>query len=142
MIACCVCLASCMGTKEISIYTEPDGATIYINGVPQKGATPMTVEVKQEKDLGIVACKPGYETAACTLRTQSKWWLALLWTKDDPRARFIEEDEVMLKLNKIPSPEGYRPGTLPPYTGGGGATTPTTTPKPPALRPMPADIVS
>ena len=139
MIAVCVALVSCIGTKKFTIITQPEGDDIYINGVHQKGSTPMTLEISQKKDLGIVASKPGYETAAHTVRTQSTWWLSLLWTKDDPRARYIEEDEVTLTLKKIPSIDGYRPTELPPYTGGSSGYT---APKAPELRPMPTDLTN
>ena len=134
-MACC--LVSCIGTKEFTIRTEPEGAQIAINGVPQPGKTPLTLEVSQEKDLGIVATKPGYETAAHTVPTRTSWWQALLWTESDPRAQYIEEDEVTIKLDKIPSLQDYRPSKLPVYDGGGGVTAP----QAPALRPMPENLM-
>ena len=129
-------LASCSGTKMFTIYTDPEGADISINGQRQFGKTPLTLKLSQEKDLGIVASKPGYETAALTVPTRTNWWLALLWTKSDPRAQYIEENDVMLKLKKIPTAQEFRPEPLPRYTGGGGVTAP----KAPALRPMPNNL--
>lgn len=99
----------------------------------------MVLEIKQDKDLGIVATKPGYESAAHTVRTTSNWWLALLWTKHDPRARIIEEDEVTIPMQRIPSAEDYTPSSMPPYTGGGGRTTPKASV--PELRPMPEGLM-
>lgn len=140
--ACCLGLVSCVGTKELTIRTLPEGADVCINGEVIQGKTPMKIKVSQKKDLGIVASKAGYETAAKTLYTHSSWWLSLLWTKNDPRARYIEEDEVTLTLAKIPSAEGYKPSSLPPYTGGGGCTAPPRLPASqiPELRPMPQDL--
>ena len=109
-----------------------------INGVPQEGKTPMTLDIKQEKDLGIVVDKPGYESAAQTVNTRTNWWLSLLWTKHDPRAQYIEEDEVTIPLKKIPTAGDFRPSAMPPYTGGGGLTAPAEVP---ALRPMPAGLM-
>ena len=137
--ALCVALVSCMGTKKLTILTQPTGADVSVNGVMLKGKTPLTIEVSQKKDLGIVASKPGYETAAHTVKTRSNWWLALLWTKNDPRAQYIEEDEVMISLKKIPAAEGYRATTIPPYTGGSGRMAPAS--KVPELRPMPSNLV-
>lgn len=134
LILATVCaLASCIGTKEFTIRTQPEGAQIAINGVPQQGETPMTLTISQEKDLGIVASKPGYETAAYTVVTQTSWWQALLWTKNDPRAQYIEEDEITIPMEKIPTPEAFRPSKLPTYTGGGGATAPMLPPKIPDI---------
>ena len=137
--AVCLCFASCVGTKKFTIHTQPEGALVAINGVPQEGKTPMTLEIKQEKDLGIVADKPGYESAAHTVSTRTNWWLSLLWTKSDPRAQYIEEDEVTIPLKKIPSADDFRPSAMPPYTGGGGRTAPAEVP---ALRPMPAGLMA
>lgn len=130
-----------MGTKSLIIRTDPPGADLTLNGVPLKDKSPIKLKISQRKDLGIVASKPGYESAAHTLNTRTNWWLALLWTKNDPKAQYIEEDEVTLTLRKIPTAAGYRHSTLPPYTGGGGFTTPAASQsKPPELRPMPAEL--
>lgn len=126
---------SCVGTKQFTIHTRPEGAEVSINGVPQPGKTPVTLEVKQDKDLGIVAMKPGYESAAIVVPTQTSWWRSLLWTSSDPRAKYIEEDEVTLEMSKIPSAANYVPSAIPPYTGGGGRTSSV-----PDLRPMPSDL--
>lgn len=138
-LASACALVSCIGTKEFTIRTQPEGAQISINGVPQEGTTPMTLEIAQSKDLGIVASKPGYENAACTVVTQTSWWQSLLWTKSDPRSQYIEEDEVTIPMEKIPTPELFRPTKLPAYTGGGGATTPP--PTVPKLGEIPAEII-
>ncbi len=139
MLACVLglILASCVGTKKLSIRTEPAGATVCINGVPQGSVTPMEVEVNQKKDLGIVVSKPGYESTAYTVATRTNWWLSLLWTKSDPRARFIEEDEVTIPMKRIPTLSNFRASSMPPYTGGREAA-----PAPPPLRPMPKDLES
>lgn len=135
----CLCMISCVGTKKITILTQPDGAEISINGTPQ-GKTPLVLEVKQTKALGIVASKPGHEVTAYTVPTRTNWWLSLLWTKNDPRAQYIEQDEVMITLKKIPSAANFRASEMPAYTGGGGYTTPKPA-APPVLRPMPADLM-
>lgn len=144
MIAvCCAGVVSCVGTKELTIRSTPPGADVSVNGVTLKGKTPVTLKVSQRKDLGIVVSKPGYETAAKTIHTRSNWWLSLMWTKNDPRAQYIEEDEVTLNLEKIPSVGGYRPSAMPPYTGTDGYSAPPVMPasKAPELRPMPSDLV-
>ncbi len=111
-----LCITSCVGTKNIRIITEPKGASVSINGELQKEVTPANVKVEQKRDLGIVVSLPGYETASRTVYTRTNWWLSLLWTKTDPRARFIEEDEVYIPLKKIPTLQEYVPTTLPAYS--------------------------
>lgn len=135
----CACLVSCVGTKKLYIRTIPGEANITINGVPQKGVTPMTVTVSQNRALGIVASKSGYESAAYTVNTRSNWWLALLWTRDDPRAQIIPDNEVEIPLRRIPSAEGFRSKALPPY---GAPLKGTATSSAPALRAMPQDLVN
>ncbi len=131
-----LCLASCYGTKEITIYTQPEGANVSINGKPIEGKTPLTTTINQDKDLGIVVDKPGYRIASKTVYTQTNWWLRLLWSENDPRSQFIEEDEVFVPMEKIPTASGFVPSSLPEYTGGAAAAK-ANAPQPPALRPMP-----
>lgn len=131
-------VVSCVGTKEFTIHTSPEGAQICINGEPKPGVTPMTLEISQEKDLGIVATKPGYESAACTVPTETSWWHALLWTKSDPRAQYIPEDEVTIPMRKIPSAEMYKPTPLPEYTGRGAVAPAAEVPK---LRELPQEVM-
>ncbi len=128
-------LSSCYGVKDFTIRTEPEGANIMINGIPQEGhKTPMVVEIKQDKDLGITATKPGYEVATATVQTQTSTWGAILWNKHDPRAQYIEEDEVTIPLRKIPSAADFTPTSIPGYQppARGNADS-----APPALREMP-----
>ncbi len=127
--------SACVGTKELMIRTQPKGADITINGEPQKERTPMVVEVSQKKDLGIVASMPGYESSAYTVNTTTNWWLSLLWTKDDPRARIIKENEVFIPMKKIPTAEAFRVSPLPAYEG-----VRPDAPKAPALRDLPKDL--
>lgn len=138
----CLCLGSCIGTKKLVIRTEPEGAEITINGKLQEGkTTPMVLEISQKKDLGIVATKPGYETAARTLYTHPGWWSSLMWTKSDPRAQYIEEDEVTLRLKKIPTAEGYRVSEIPPFRSGAQQPAAGHPSKAPALRPVPKELL-
>ncbi len=99
----------------------------------------MTVTVSQKRALGIVASKPGYESAAYTVNTRSNWWLALLWTKDDPRAQTIPEDEVNITLQRIPSAETFRAKSLPPY---GMPLNSSSVSQPPALRALPKNLAN
>ena len=125
---------SCHGTKEITIYTQPEGANVSINGKPIEGKTPLTTTVEQDKDLGIVVDKPGYRVASKTVYTQTSWWLRLLWSKNDPRSQYIEEDEVFVPMEKISSAAQFVPSKLPEYTG---SATKREFSAPPPLRPMP-----
>lgn len=133
-LAACACLGACVGSKKMLISTEPAGARVSINGVLQEGVTPMKVTVDQSRDLGIVAEKDAYETATRVVYTRTNWWLSLLWTKTNPRARFIEENEVHIPLKKIPTVSTYVPTPLPPYTGEHGQTAA------PPLRSMPDNL--
>lgn len=127
-------LVACHGTKEFTIRTLPEGARVSINGKPVEGKTPVTTTIRQDKDLGIVVEKPGYQLASRTVYTQSSWWLSLLWTEHDPRAQYIEEDEVTIPLKRIPTAAEYKPTPLPPYTGGQTEGAKSVAP---ALRPLP-----
>lgn len=129
-----ICLGACVGPKKILISTEPAGARVSINGVPQEKVTPLEVTVDQSKDLGIVAEKDAYETATRVVHTRTNWWLSLLWTKTNPRARFIEEKEVHIPLKKIPTMSTYIPTPLPPYAGEREK------PAAPPLRTMPTNL--
>ncbi|MBQ9836118.1 MAG: PEGA domain-containing protein [Akkermansia sp.] len=131
-----LCLVSCYGTKEFTIYTQPEGANVTINGKPIEGKTPITTTIEQDKDLGIVVDKPGYRIASKTVYTQSNWWLRLLWSDNDPRSQFIEEEEVFIPMEKISSAASFVPSSLPEYTGGAAAAKRETRTAPP-LRPMP-----
>ncbi len=107
---------SCVGTKEFTIRTTPcDGATVHINGELIEGTTPVTTEIKQDKDLGIVVEKDGYRVSSATIYTSTNWWLSLLWTKNDPKARYIEEDEVTIPMEKVPAIPSYKPTKLPAF---------------------------
>ena len=128
-------LVSCVGTKDFTVYTYPEGADISING-EAVGKSPVTTEINQDKTLGILARKPGYMIASETITPQTSKFLAFVWTKDDPKAKYIEEDSVHINLQKIPTPASYTPSTMPKYTGGGGSTS-AVLPEPPSLRPMP-----
>ncbi len=109
-------LSSCYGTKDFTIRTEPEGARISVNGKVYEGLrTPMTIKIEQDKSLGITAVKPGYEVATRTVETQTSTWGAILWTKNDPRAQYIEEDEVTIPLRKITSSADFAPSSLPGY---------------------------
>lgn len=116
-------LTSCYGTKDFTVITEPAGALITING-KEVGTSNLTMEIEQSKDLGIVATKPGYQTAARTVETKVNRFLSFIWTDESPYAKYIEEDSVTIPLQRIMTPETYRPTTLEPYTGGGGRTSP------------------
>ncbi len=108
--------SSCYATKDFTIYTDPEGAEISVNGKRYEGQkTPLTITIEQDKDLGITAMKPGYEVASHTVLTQTSTWGTILWTKHDPRAKYIEEDEVTIPLKKIPSASSFAPEPLPSY---------------------------
>lgn len=138
---CCAAalLASCASaTKEITVNTAPRGAEIAING-KRVGVSPLTVEVAQNKNLSVSAYKPGYQVAEKTLETQTNWWLTLLWTENDPKARFIEEDTVELPMNRIPSAAEYTPSEMPAFVPLGGKKAGTfSASDAPELRPMPS----
>lgn len=109
-------LASCVGTKEFKVNTEPAGADITLNGEPV-GQTPLTLTIGQDKSLGFVAHKDGYALGTATVHTQPHWFYSLLWTKNDPKARIIEEDEVTIPLRPITEAAEYTPVRLPAYDG-------------------------
>ena len=128
-------LVSCVGTKDFTVNTFPEGADITING-DYVGKSPVTTEIAQDKTLGIVARKSGYEIGSETISPVTSKFLSFVWTESDPKAKYIEEDSVYITLKKIPTPATYTPSVMPMYTGGGGSTR-AVLPEPPALRPMP-----
>lgn len=109
-------LVSCYGAKQFTIVTEPEGAQISING-KEVGTSPLTLDIEQDKNLGIVAYKPGYQVASETVPTRTSRFLSFIWTKDSPYVKYIEEDEIMLPMRKIATVENYRPTSLEPYDG-------------------------
>lgn len=135
LLACCVLLASCAGTKNFTVRTAPEGADISING-KYVGKSPLTLEVEQTKTLGIVAHKAGYELGSATVPTKSHWFLALLWTKNDPKAQVLTKDSVHIDMKKIPSAANFTPVPLPAFAPPAG-TFPERESEAPALRPMP-----
>lgn len=128
--------SACVGSKDFTVRTQPEGAEISING-KVVGTSPVTLQIKQDKDLGIVAQKTGYQVAAETVPTKTNRWLGLIWTNSDPKAQYIEEDEIMIPMQKIASPRSYVPSVLPAYTGGEGRLG--TSSRPPELPPLPAN---
>ena len=128
-------LVSCVGTKDFSVSTFPEGADITING-EYVGKSPVTTTIEQDKTLGIVARKSGYEIGSETISPVTSRFLSFIWTESDPKSKYIEEDSVAITMRKIPSPSTYTPSVMPKYTGGGGSTK-ASLPEPPALRPMP-----
>lgn len=136
LVAVALCFTACIGKKDFTIRTLPEGANVSINGKKLEGKTPITTSISQEKDLGIVVDKPGYEVTTATVTTKTNWWLSLLWTEHDPRAQYIEADEITIPMKKIPTAAQYSPTPLPAWkgrkesAGSAGAT-------PPPLRPLP-----
>lgn len=128
-------LVSCVGTKEFTVNTFPEGADITING-EFVGKSPVTTEIKQDKTLGIVAYKSGYEVGSETISPVSSPFLSFIWTESDPKSKYIEEDSVTISMKKIPEPSTYVPRQMPRYSGGGGSTK-AVLPEVPELRPMP-----
>lgn len=135
LLAAALCLSSCIGEKDFTIRTLPEGANVSINGKKLEGKTPITTSISQEKDLGIVVDKPGYEVTTATVTTKTNWWLSLLWTEHDPRAQYIEADEITIPMKKIPTAAQYTPSTLPSWKGEKAASSSAATPPP--LRPLP-----
>lgn len=132
---CAVLLASCAGTTNFTVRTAPTGADISING-KYVGKSPLTLEVEQTKTLGIVAHKDGYELGSATVPTKPNWFLAVLWTKTDPKAQVLEKDSVHIDMKKISSAADFKPVSLPAFAPPEG-TFPERTSEAPALRPMP-----
>lgn len=135
LLACCVLLASCAGTKTFTVTTAPEGADIAING-KNVGKSPLSLEVEQTKTLGIVAHKDGYELGSATVPTKSHWFLSILWTKDDPKAQILTRDSVHIPMKRIPSAANFKPVPLPAFAPPAG-TFPESDSEAPALRPMP-----
>lgn len=116
LTAACAALAACqvMPPKDFTVHTVPEGADITINGKPF-GTSPATGKVDQDKSLGILAQKEGYEVAGATVPTSISKWRTIWWTEHSPKSRYIEQDEITIPLTKVPTLEDYKPTELPPY---------------------------
>lgn len=110
----CCSIVSCIGTKEFTVTTDPEGADITLNGKPV-GKSPVTLTIEQDKSLGLIAHKDGYALGSATVPTQAHWFYSLIWTKHDPKARYIEEDGVTIPLRRINEAADYVPVPLPAY---------------------------
>ena len=129
-------LAACSQPTDFTVLSNPHGAEITINGKPV-GITPVVTKVAQDKNLAIVAYKPGYQSASKTIPTKTNWWRTLLWTKHDPKAQYLEETSVTFNLSPIPSAANYTRSQMPVYTGGVKPQQPVKS-EAPSLRPMPS----
>lgn len=107
-------LVSCVGTKEFTVNTTPAGADITLNG-EYVGRSPLTLTIKQDKSLGLIAYKEGYALGTATVLTKPHWFYSLLWNKSDPKAHVIEQDEVTIPLRPITDAADYTPVRLPAY---------------------------
>ena len=125
-------LVACVGQKQFTIETTPPGASVTINGRPIEGKTPITIEIEQDKDLGIVVEKPGYSIGSATVNTQTSWWRALLWTENDPKARYIEEDSITIPLKPNSASSTYSPTIMGTFSFPDDSES-----KAPPLKPMP-----
>lgn len=133
----CAALVSCVGQKQFTIETTPSGATVTINGRLIEGkTTPLIVDIKEDKDLGIVVEKPGYSVGAATVYTKTSWWRSLLWTENDPRARYIEEDSICIPMQPLRTNATYTPTILEPFRFP-EERGPLSDSKAPELRPLP-----
>ncbi|MBQ3526001.1 MAG: PEGA domain-containing protein [Akkermansia sp.] len=137
MSAICLALASCVSQKVFTIKTTPPGATVSINGNPITGQTPVSTKIREDKDLGIVVEKPGYQVESVTVNTKTSWWKSLLWTENDPRARYIEEDEITIPMVPLRTNSTYTPSTLTPFREPSDTRSPLHDSKAPALRDLP-----
>ena len=126
---------SCVGAKNFTIYTNPEGAEVYINGEPV-GQSPVTTEIAQDKTLGITVRKEGYQVGSATISPMTSRFLSFIWTESDPKSKYIEEDSVHINMQEIQTSQSYTPSVMPRYTGGGGSTS-AALPEAPELRPMP-----
>ncbi len=113
-------LASCTPvTKLITFTTNPTGAEIIVNGKKLPDASPASAKVNQQHDLSVVAIKEGYELSSTTVPTTTSRWRAWLWTRHDPDTRYLDVDEVSLRLKPIPKleeqPKPALPIDLPPF---------------------------
>lgn len=112
-------LVSCAGTKSFTIRTSPaketKGAMVVVNG-KKVGASPVTLDIKQDKSLAIVVTKPGFEAATATVKNEPDFWLSLLWTKNDPKAQVIKQNSITIPMKSIPTSQGYNPGSLPDFS--------------------------
>lgn len=129
-------LVACQGQKRFTIMTTPPGASVSINGQPVGARTPVTIDISQDKDLGIVVEKDGYAVESATVQTKTSWLGSLLWTDSSPHARYIEEDEITIPMRKLKTNSTYTPTIMDSFSFPEDRA-PLKNSKAPELRPMP-----
>jgi len=92
---------------EMQIVSDPPGATVFMDGVKQKGVTPMKVRaVKNNKDIKFIAQKDGYND----------------WSFDYNPVVYEKGEPIMIRLQKPPkgTPIQHKPITPGAGTGSDG----------------------
>lgn len=137
LLAVALLLASCAGPVPFTVTSNPSGAEVTINGKPS-GRTPVTVpEMEQGKELVVVAYKPGYQSETVKVPVETGFWSGLVWTEDDPKAKYLAKTRVHMNLHRLSGAPGGARGTLPPIEAGTIRPQAPVKADIPALRPMP-----
>lgn len=72
--AICLALPACSAfqppTQNVTVATTTPGATIKANGVTV-GQSPVTFKAKRNRDLNLIATKPGYNDSAMVVSRQT-----------------------------------------------------------------------
>lgn len=150
LIFCALAVVSCARPISVKVTTTPiDDVELTLNRTVSTSDTETTdatdeaqqkeklrvgyspcvfEDVPQGSDLTITAAKEGYQVKTLTIPAHAGAWSSLLWTKNDPRSRYLEwknergekvdlaEDGVEIHLEPVPNTQHYKPETILPFS--------------------------
>ncbi len=71
----CATVVHLGSNEELSVSSEPSGATVVIDGT-ERGVTPLATKVERKKDHAVVLTKEGFEEAQSRVESHISWWVA------------------------------------------------------------------
>ncbi len=137
VVGACSCGLLFQGTtEEITVASDPPGATVTLNDGETK-VTPFSITAPREKDLQFHFSKPGYQSADMADNSQVEWGymtadifpLILPWAIDASAGAGFAHQQTSVTAHLDPEPGAGVPTKmivpLPPATSPANATTKT-----------------
>ncbi|CAE6715328.1 PEGA domain-containing protein [Nitrospira defluvii] len=75
MTSGCATIVHLGSNEELSVSSEPPGATVVIDGT-ERGVTPLATKVERKKDHAVVLTKEGFEENQSRVESHISWWIA------------------------------------------------------------------
>lgn len=75
MTSGCATIVHLGSTEELSVSSEPSGATVVIDGT-ERGVTPLATKVERKKDHAVVLTKEGFEENQSRVESHISGWIA------------------------------------------------------------------